>query len=93
MAPPTARVMRLISRGIQGVAMAAAVVCARAVLRDLYEPEQGARVLARALTGLGACAVLCPVLGGVTVALAGWRVTLALLGVFGACALGFVLWR
>ncbi|MBK9608051.1 MAG: multidrug effflux MFS transporter [Betaproteobacteria bacterium] len=83
----------VISRGIQGVAMAAAVVCARAVLRDLYEPEQGARVLARALTGLGACAVLCPVLGGVTVALAGWRVTLALLGVFGACALGFVLRR
>lgn len=83
----------VISRGVQGAGMAAAVVCARAVLRDLYEPEYGARVLARALTGLGICAVLSPVLGGATVALAGWRVTMGLLGVFGACALGFVLWR
>jgi DHA1 family bicyclomycin/chloramphenicol resistance-like MFS transporter len=83
----------VISRGVQGAGMAAAVVCARAVLRDLYEPEYGARVLARALTGLGICAVLSPILGGATVAVAGWRATLGLLGVFGACALGLVLWR
>lgn len=83
----------VISRGVQGAAMAAAVVCARAVLRDLYEPEYGARVLARALTGLGICAVLSPILGGAAVALAGWRATMGLLGVFGGCALGLVLWR
>ena len=83
----------VISRGIQGAAMAAVVICARAVLRDLYEPEYGARVLARALTGLGICAVLCPILGGATVAVAGWRATMCLLGVFSACALGLVLGR
>jgi DHA1 family bicyclomycin/chloramphenicol resistance-like MFS transporter len=81
------------ARGIQGAAMAACVVCARAVLRDLYEPKYGARVLARVLTGSGICAVLSPILGGATVALAGWRATLGLLGVFGAFALGLVLWR
>jgi DHA1 family bicyclomycin/chloramphenicol resistance-like MFS transporter len=81
------------ARGIQGAAMAACAVCARAVLRDLYDPKYGMRVLARVLTGSGICAVLSPILGGATVALAGWRATLGLLGVFGACALGLVLWR
>ena len=83
----------VIARGVQGAAMAAAVVCARAVVRDLYEPDFGARVLARALTGLGVCAVLSPILGGATVAIAGWRPTMGLLGIFGAFALGLVLRR
>jgi len=83
----------VIWRGVQGAAMAAAIVGARAVVRDLYEPETGARVLARAMTGLGICAVAAPIVGGATVALAGWRATLGLLGVFGACALGLVFWR
>ena len=83
----------VIWRGVQGAAMASAIVGARAVVRDLYEPEFGARVLARAMTGLGAAAVAAPIIGGATVALAGWRVTMALPGLFSACALALVLWR
>jgi DHA1 family bicyclomycin/chloramphenicol resistance-like MFS transporter len=40
-------------RVLQGAAMAAAVVCARAIVRDLYEPVEGAQVMALALSGLG----------------------------------------
>ena len=37
-------------RALQGAAMSAAVVCARAMVRDLYEPQEGAMVMARALS-------------------------------------------
>jgi len=53
------------------------VVCARAMVRDLYEPHQGAGVMARALTGLGVVAILCPLVGGVLVNAFGWRAAFA----------------
>ncbi|MDP4773148.1 MAG: MFS transporter, partial [Limnohabitans sp.] len=40
-------------RALQGVAMGAGVMAARAVVRDLYAPAQGANVMSQALTGLG----------------------------------------
>ena len=40
--------------------MAAAVVCARAMVRDLYEPHQGARVMSLGLSGLGVLAIAAP---------------------------------
>lgn len=68
-------------RAAQGAAMAAAVVCARAMVRDLYEPHEGAGVMARALTGLGVVAILCPLLGGLLVSAFGWRAAIAGMGV------------
>ena len=35
-------------RTLQGAAMGAAVMCARAIVRDLYQPEQGASVMSKA---------------------------------------------
>jgi len=83
----------VLARGVQGAAMAAGVVGARAVLRDLYDPEHGARVLARALTGLGLCAVLSPILGGAAVAAAGWRATMFVIAGFAAVTLWLVATR
>ena len=37
----------------QGAAMGAVVMCARAIVRDLYTPLTGARAMSKALTGLG----------------------------------------
>ena len=71
-------------RALQGAAMAAAVVCARAVLRDLYEPTAGAQVMAWALTGLGVIALLCPLMGGLTAYAWGWRGSLAAVTACGA---------
>lgn len=67
-------------RAAQGATMAAAVVCARAMVRDLYEPHEGAGVMARALTGLGVVAILCPLLGGVLVNAFGWRAAIVAMG-------------
>lgn len=74
-------------RALQGVGMAAAVVCARAMVRDLYAPTDGARVMSKALTGLGLIALASPLLGGVLASTVGWRHALAAIGVFGAVCL------
>lgn len=80
-------------RALQGAAMAAAVTCGRGVVRDLFEPSAGARMMSRALTGLGFIAVLSPLVGGLVVEAFGWHATLLALALFGAIALAFVAWR
>jgi DHA1 family bicyclomycin/chloramphenicol resistance-like MFS transporter len=79
-------------RALQGVGMAAAVVCARAMVRDLYVPADGARVMSRALSGLGLIALASPLLGGLLATVLGWRHALAATGVFGVICLATVLW-
>lgn len=83
----------IVWRAVQGAAMSAAVVCGRAMVRDLYEPHHGAQVMARALSGLGLIAIACPPLGGVLVAAAGWRAAVAAMAVAGAAALVFIAWQ
>jgi DHA1 family bicyclomycin/chloramphenicol resistance-like MFS transporter len=80
-------------RALQGAAMAAAVTCGRSIVRDLYAPHDGARVMSRALTGLGFIAMLSPLLGGVIVQWLSWHAALTVLALFGAATLGLVLWR
>ncbi len=80
-------------RTLQGFTMAGAVVCSRAMVRDLYEPVQGAQVMALALTGLGVVAITGPALGGLVTAFAGWRMALVVVAVYGAVALAIVAWR
>ena len=80
-------------RGLQGAAMAAAVVCARAVLRDLFEPTAGAQVMAWALTGLGVIALLCPLFGGLSAFWWGWRGSLMAVALCGALTLLWVALR
>jgi DHA1 family bicyclomycin/chloramphenicol resistance-like MFS transporter len=80
-------------RTLQGAAMGAAVMCARAVVRDLYEPEMGARVMSRGLTGLGVIACLCAPVGGLLTDALGWRYALAALAVFGAVTLAVIAWQ
>jgi DHA1 family bicyclomycin/chloramphenicol resistance-like MFS transporter len=80
-------------RVVQGAGMAAAVVCARAIVRDLYEPVEGAQVMALALSGLGLIALCGPLAGGTAALIFGWRGALALVACMGAITLGFVAWR
>lgn len=80
-------------RAAQGVGMAACVMCARAMLRDFYAPQEGARVLARAMVWMSAIPVLGPMLGGVIETTVGWRGAFATLALFGAAGLAFVALR
>ena len=74
-------------RALQGAAMAAAVTCGRSIVRDLFEPQEGARVMSRALGGLGTIAMVCPLLGGVVAQWLHWRAALLTVTLFGAAAL------
>lgn len=80
-------------RVLQGATLAAAVVCARAIVRDLYEPLDGARVMSLALSGLGVIAIAGPVVGGVVASAWGWRAALGVVAAFGALALAYVAWQ
>ena len=74
-------------RVLQGAFMGAGTVCARAIVRDLYAPQEGARAMSKGLSGLGVAACLSPPLGGVLAEWFGWRATLAALTVMGAATL------
>ncbi|MDO8904249.1 Bcr/CflA family efflux MFS transporter [Hydrogenophaga sp.] len=71
-------------RTLQGVAMGAGVMCARAIVRDLYTPVEGARVMSKGLTGLGVIACASAPMGGLISEYLGWRMALLAVAVFGA---------
>jgi MFS transporter, DHA1 family, multidrug resistance protein len=80
-------------RILQGMAMGAVVMCGRALVRDLYAPADGARVMSKGLSGLGVLACISAPVGGF---LAGrWGATTALmsLAVFGCLTLCVVVLR
>ncbi|WP_312260413.1 multidrug effflux MFS transporter [Limnohabitans sp.] len=80
-------------RTLQGIAMGAGVMAARAVVRDLFQPAQGTTVMSQGLTGLGIIACACAPLGGMLTDWLGWRIALLMLAVFGAATLALVYWR
>lgn len=83
----------VIARMVQGVALGAAVMTARAVVRDSFEPVEGTRVMSKVMTGLGMIAGLSPLLGGALAAAGGWRVTLGSLSLVGLLMLALIAWR
>lgn len=83
----------IVWRAVQGAAMGAAVMCGRAIVRDLYAPIQGARVMSKGLTGLGVIAFLSAPVGGLLTDALNWRFALLALAVFGTVCLGLIAWR
>lgn len=71
-------------RMAQGVGMGAAVVCGRALIRDLYTADMGTRVMSKGQTGLGILACLSAPLGGLLSDLWGPQAALAMVAITGA---------
>lgn len=83
----------IIWRTLQGAAMGSVLVCARAIVRDLYTPEAGVRVMSKALTGLGVLACLSTPIGALLTQIYSWHAALGAIVVFGALCLTAVVWR
>lgn len=85
--------MMILARVAQGASLSAAVMCGRAMVRDLYPPEQGARMMAKGMSGLGVLALGGPILGGLSATYSGWRATMGVIGLFGLATWAFVWMR
>jgi DHA1 family bicyclomycin/chloramphenicol resistance-like MFS transporter len=79
-------------RLLQGLSGAAAVVVARAVVRDLYEGVAAARAFATLTLVMGAAPVLAPVIGAQVLRGTSWRGLFALLATAGLVLL-FATWQ
>lgn len=80
-------------RIVQGIAMGAGVMAARAIVRDLFTPAAGMQAMSKALTGLGVLACSSPLVGSVLVNHLGWRATMVAVALFGAACLWLVATR
>ena len=74
-------------RALQGAALATAVTCGRSIVRDLFVLNDGARVMSRALGGLGVVGMRAPVDGGVLMHLLNWQAAMLATAVAGVGAL------
>lgn len=83
----------VLARIAQGAFMGAAVMCARAIVRDLYQPLEGARMMSRGLTGLGVIAIACAPLGSAVTEWVHWRAALLVLALFGIGTFAFIALR
>lgn len=83
----------IVFRALQGAAMGAAVMSARAIVRDLYTPVEGAKAMSRGLSGLGVIACVSLPVGAALSTLWGWRASLAAVAVFGGFALALIALR
>ena len=80
-------------RIVQGFSMGAVITSARAVVRDLYQPAQGARAMSKAMTGLGLMACTSPPLGGFLTQQWGWQVAVMSVVVYALGTLVLVAWQ
>jgi DHA1 family bicyclomycin/chloramphenicol resistance-like MFS transporter len=73
-------------RALQGGGTAAAVIGARAIIRDNHEGAAGMKSMANSLTGQSAIGVACPLVGGMVAQYFGWHATIGVVAGFGALA-------
>jgi DHA1 family bicyclomycin/chloramphenicol resistance-like MFS transporter len=90
-AAPTLELL-VAARFVQAIGCCTAIVVARALIRDVYAPAEGAQVIAKASSLLSIAPLIGPVLGGYLQVWFGWRAAFAFHTLFGV-ALAAVAWR
>lgn len=81
------------ARFLQALGCCAAVMIARAIVRDAYAPEHSARVIARASTWISLAPIIGPILGSWLQVTFGWRSAFVALGTFSAVVMAACLLR
>ncbi|WP_099826515.1 multidrug effflux MFS transporter [Oceaniglobus indicus] len=83
---PTIGVL-IVARFLQGVGASAGIAISRAIVRDLFTGERSSRIMNLIGIILALGPALAPTIGGLTLALAGWRAIFALMVVMGAAVI------
>ena len=78
----------LLWRVVMAVGGGAGMVISRAVVRDLYDTSEAARMFSLLMLMMGAAPILAPIAGGQLLLITGWRGIFWFLGVFGLVSLG-----
>jgi DHA1 family bicyclomycin/chloramphenicol resistance-like MFS transporter len=80
-------------RLVQAVGCCAGIVIVRAVVRDLFEAQDAARMYSLVLLVMGVAPILAPLAGGYLLVLSGWQAIFWALALFGvACLLAVARW-
>lgn len=85
-------VLLLVLRLVQGLAGAAALVIARAIVRDVYDGAHAAKVYSDLILVMGLAPVIGPVVGGQLLIVTDWRGIFVLLGVIAVALLAACWW-
>ncbi|MFN7118398.1 MAG: multidrug effflux MFS transporter, partial [Saprospiraceae bacterium] len=79
-------------RFVQALGGSVGMVVSRAVVRDLYEPEEVAKIFSMLMLVMGVAPIIAPSLGGIMAATVGWQaIFLSLTGISGLILLGMYL--
>ncbi len=79
-------------RLLQGLSSGASMVVARAIIRDMFPPEDAQRVMSQVTIYFGVAPAVAPVVGGLLLVHLGWHAIFIFLTLVGA-ALWFISWR
>lgn len=74
-------------RALQGLSTGAGIVIARAVIRDMYEPERAQKVMSQVTLFFGIAPAIAPLIGGALLVWMGWQAIFWFL-----TAVGVALW-
>ncbi|HJV36434.1 multidrug effflux MFS transporter [Geomonas sp.] len=74
-------------RVVMAVGGGAGMVISRAVVRDLYDTKEAARMFSLLMLIMGAAPILAPLAGGQLLLITGWRGIFGLLAIFGLASL------
>lgn len=74
-------------RVVMAVGGGAGMVISRAVVRDLYDTTEAARMFSLLMLVMGAAPILAPIVGGQLLLITGWRGIFGFLGLFGLISL------
>lgn len=77
-------------RFVQGLGACAALVISRAIVRDLFDHQESARVFSLIMLVFGLAPILAPLIGSTILLIAGWRAIFLALAAFGLSVLAYV---
>ncbi|MFN8900215.1 MAG: multidrug effflux MFS transporter [Pseudomonadota bacterium] len=81
----------LVMRALQGLSAGAGMVVSRAILRDLFAPQDAQRVMSQVTIFFGVAPAVAPLVGGLLFAAAGWSAIFWFLAALSA-ALALLMW-
>jgi MFS transporter, DHA1 family, multidrug resistance protein len=82
----------VVFRALQGMSGGAGMVVSRAIIRDLYRPDEAQRVMSQVTLFFGVAPAIAPLIGGLLYSHVGWRSVFWLLALLGV-AIGVAMLR